>query len=293
VWTISTEAADPDEWARAVAQAETQAASPETQRELQSCIDGSQEWGEPGYQPSRGECEDMILPRPEYYIEYNQQRPEEAVEGYAPGIAILTAAVLALAAMTYAGADWASGSMSNQLLFNPRRGQLFTAKALAIGAMAGAVTILAHAAWWLSFAVIAGVRDLAWRAGWTTDVLQLVALSAAFSALVATGSYALTMLLRHTVAALASVLAVLALSLVFIHGLGGDSHVQRVSPALNAAAIFFDDVSYDTYDWSEMSEQRDYQENHLGTLHGFGYWGVIWGAVAGAAFVAFRRRDVP
>jgi hypothetical protein len=235
----------------------------------------------------------MILPQPEWYLEHNQQRPEEALEGYGPGIAMVMAGVLVLAAMTYAGADWASGSMSNQLLFNPRRGQLFTAKALTIGALAAAVTALAHAAWWGCLAVIVAVRNLSWKADWTGDVLQLVGLSTAFSALVATGAFALTMLVRHTVAALATVLATLVLSLLFIHGLGGDSHVQRLSPGLNTAAIFYDDVSYATYEWSSQQDMRDYDEHELGTLHGFAYWALVWGAASAAAFVAFRRRDVP
>lgn len=294
VWTLSTEPADPGAWDRAVAQARSEASSPGVLRELQSCIDGGEEWGAtPGQGPSRAECEQMILPEAEWFLEYNQQRAEEALEGYGPGIAIVLAGVLALAAMTYAGADWASGSISNQLLFNPRRAQLFGAKALAIGGLAAVVTALAHLAWWGSFAVIVAARDLSWESGWTVDVLQLVGLSMAFSTIVAVGAFALTMLLRHTVAALATVLAVLTLSLLFIHGLGGESHVQRVSPAINTAAIFADDMSYSTYDWSDTERMRDYSSHSVGTVHGLAYWALVSGAVTGAGLLAFRRRDVP
>jgi ABC-2 type transport system permease protein len=282
LWVLNTEPHNENAWEEAVARAEAEKRSPEFQMQLEDCISGS--WG-PEMTPQR--CERELEPQPEWFLEHNEMRPREAVKDYGPGISFVLAGVLVLAAMTYAGADWSSGSISN-----PRRLQLFTAKLVAIGGLAAAVTLLTHAAWWLTFAVVAEVRDLTWNGAWTNDVLVLVLKSAAFSALVAMLAFALTMLLRHTVAALGALLAVLALSMMFIHGVGS-GNAQFLSPGLNAGGVFLDDITWSSETWDAAKRQRVYEEHHIGPLQGFFYWGLAAAAVTAAGAVAFRRRDVP
>lgn len=287
LWTMTTDAHDEGAWQRAVARAQAEKASPDFQRQVDDCVNG--DWGE-DMTPKM--CQRQLEPRPEWFLEHNEMRPHEAVNDYGPGISYVLAGVLVLAAMTYAGADWSSGSISNQLLFNPRRLHLFTAKIVAIGGLAAVVTVLTHAAWWLCYAGIAAARDLDWQSSWTRDVLVLVLKAAAFSALVAMLAFALTMLLRHTVAALGTLLAVLTLSMMFIHGVGS-ANLQFLSPALNAGGVFFDDVTWSSERWDPVRDERVYEEHRVGPGQGFLYWGVIAGAVTAAGAVAFRRRDVP
>ena len=50
---------------------------------------------------------------------------------------IVLAILMMLAGTTFAGHDWASGSVSNQLLFEPRRPLVWAAKAAVVTALAG------------------------------------------------------------------------------------------------------------------------------------------------------------
>ena len=54
-----------------------------------------------------------------------------------PTVIVLLAGLLMLVGTTFAGADWNSGSMSNQLLFEPRRSRVWAAKATAVLAGGG------------------------------------------------------------------------------------------------------------------------------------------------------------
>jgi hypothetical protein len=142
------------------------------------------------------------------------------------------------------------------------------------------------------FAVIAAARDLPWSGDLTGDALALVGRSVAFSAVSSVGAFSLTMLLRHTVAALGSAIAILAISSAFILGVdtGG---LQAWSPPLATAGIFYDDVTYSTHDWSDTGEMRVFEQKRVGPAYGFGLWGGAAVLLTAAAAVAFRRRDVP
>lgn len=295
VWTFSTEAPDPDDKARAEAQALAEQKQPWVQEELERCLDPDH-----GYLPSdmaaeerRGACEEMVYPQPEWYLEYNQMNPRDALTGMAPATAAIAIGILALAAMTYAGADWSSGSISNQLLFNPRRGELFTAKTLAMGVCATIVSAATQALLWAGYSLVAMSRDLGWKADWTTDALVVAGKGVLLAAIVAMGCFALTMLVRHTVGALGIVLGVTVVSLLVIHGSGVDG-LQPLSIGLNSLAIFNPDgVTYETYAWSSGDGRRLYTEHVIGPVQGFVFHGLLWGGVTALAAVAFRRRDVP
>ncbi|GAB2982054.1 hypothetical protein GCM10027076_19890 [Nocardioides montaniterrae] len=288
LWTANTKPHDSRAWDKAVARAAAQARSPEFQQQIDDCV--QHQWQGPD--TTRETCLRDQAPRPEWFIQYDEMHPRDATNGFGGAAAIMIAAVLGLAAMTYAGADWSSGSISNQLLFNPRRVELFFAKLLAIGGLAAAVTAIVQAVWWGAFAVVATARDLPWTGSLTADALAVVAKSVAFSVVAAVAAYSLTMLLRHTVAALGAAIAILAVSSAFILGVytGG---LQAWSPPLATAGIFFDDVTYTTHDWNAAGEERFYSEHHVRPAHGFGLWGGAAVLLTLAGAVAFRRRDVP
>ena len=65
-----------------------------------------------------------------------------------------------LVGTTFAGADWNSGSMSNQLLFEPRRSRVWLAKAAAVLVLAVVTSAVLLAAFWGALALLAQSRDI-------------------------------------------------------------------------------------------------------------------------------------
>ena len=67
------------------------------------------------------DCDGNLVPQPEWYLDRRRSRPRRgaaATRGIA--VVVLVAALMIIVGTTFAGADWATGSMSNQLLFEPR-----------------------------------------------------------------------------------------------------------------------------------------------------------------------------
>ena len=60
-------------------------------------------------------------------------------------LVILLAILMMLAGTTFAGHDWASGSVSNQLLFEPRRPRVWAAKAARLYATASTIVSWSNA----------------------------------------------------------------------------------------------------------------------------------------------------
>jgi ABC-2 type transport system permease protein len=293
VWTLTTQPPSAADRERAEAQVAAEIESPRVQRRMDHCLRRTEERrDELTAAQVQQRCERRVYPDVEWYLPYNTMQPREAVVGYAPAVALLVAVVLGLSAMTYAGADWASGSMSNQLLFNPRRPQLFAAKLVAIGVWAVVVTVVVFALWWGCFALVAATRDLDWRAAWTSEAWWLAVRSVVLSAIVATGCFALTMLVRHTVAALGVALGVVGISLMFIHGLELDS-LAPLSFVWNTGGILADGVRYVTVDWDAEAGRDRLVRHVVGPYQGFAFYGALWAVVTAGAAAAFRRRDVP
>ena len=76
-------------------------------------------------------------------------------------LALIVAGLMVIAGCTFAGADWSSGSMTNQLLFEPRRGRVWLAKAAAVTLGSGLVALVALAGFWLALGLVAAARDVA------------------------------------------------------------------------------------------------------------------------------------
>ncbi|WKN46966.1 hypothetical protein [Nocardioides sp. Arc9.136] len=216
------------------------------------------------------------------------------------GIAVtgLLTVLLMLAATTFVGHDWNSGSMSNQLLFQPRRGRVWAAKALAVTGLAGVVAAAVSSAYWLTLWSVARARDLPLRDGALGDCLELGLRGAGFAAAAALGCYALTMLLRSTVATLGVLFAVAVLGVLFVGVLGIG---ERWQPQVNVAAVVQNGTTYwvdvpercwtsrgPVPDGSECDDRRE-----VGPVHGVLYLGAPLLAVGAASVLSFRRRDVP
>ena len=124
---------------------------------------------------------------------------------------------------TYAGHDWNTGSMSNQLLFVPRRLRLWMAKGAAvllIGLVVGAVVL---ALFWSGAALLASSRDIAappgtWNDIWATQVRGVLAIGVGGLL-----GYALTMLFRSTVATLSLMFGVAIAGSLIVVAIIGDN----------------------------------------------------------------------
>ena len=101
-------------------------------------------------------CEDMTLPQPDWF----GTRPTLSLDDERSGgsglvVATILAMLLLLLGATFAGHDWNSGSMSNQLLFEPRRARVWAAKAVAVllaglVVAGGVLLVFWGGLWWLS-----------------------------------------------------------------------------------------------------------------------------------------------
>ena len=224
-----------------------------------------------------------------------------AGERQGTGLAVISllAALTMLLGTTFAGHDWNSGSMSNQLLFEPRRRRVWLAKAAAVFVTSLVVSAVVLALWWAAVWLLAGSRDVQ-ASG---HVWGLIAASAARGSLLAAGAavggYALTMFFRSTVATLGVMFAVAVAGQAVFVAVLGESAMRWVLPT-NIAAFLFN--GYDYYDGSSGTECVDLGNGaiecgggmaHLSLAFGATYLLVLLGIAVGLSLWSFQRRDVP
>ena len=269
----------------------------DNQREIQQCVKHPRRMGVPANAGERG-CENQVVSW--YTGREKLTLTAERVGGSGMGVVAVLTALLLLLGTTFVGHDWNSGSMSNQLLFEARRGRVWSAKALAVTIVAGLTAVLVSTAYWLAIAGTMRFRDIPMLDGGLTDSLMFGLRGAAFAAAAALGGYALTMLFRSTVATIGVLFGVAIAGGIVIATLGIGEQWQ---PEKNVSAIVKDGTTY----WVQVPEScfrgggfRDPepnsecdQERDLSPWHGVGYYGTALVVTIGASVVSFRRRDVP
>lgn len=215
------------------------------------------------------------------------------------GIVAVLTAILFLLGTTFVGHDWASGSMSNQLLFEPRRGRIWAAKAIVVGAVSFVVAAVVSSAYWLGVRAVMSSRDLVVAPGGFGDSLAFGLRGAAFAAAAAVGGLALTMLFRSTVATIGILFVVSVAGGMFVSVLGVG---ERWQPPKNVSAIVNNGTTY----WVAVPESC-YQRRQgrieegstcddtrdLTLTQGLLYWGLPLAGASAASIASFRRRDVP
>lgn len=279
------------EMARARAHAQAQASSPDVRHEIRSCERHPQRYG--GSDTTAADCAPMITPRPEWFLDRRPLALEEVRDGAGLGALLLVAGIMVIVGTTFAGADWASGSMSNQLLFEPRRARVWLGKAAAllVGTTVATATIMA--AFWAVMFLVADARGIATGATVQETIRAMVGRGVLLAGFGALGAFALTMLLRHTVGTLAA---------LFAYAVGGTaviaalpfSGVGRWSVGNNVQAWVHNGYQY--YDHSvTCSPGNDGcdQSVHLSLAQGADYLGVMVAVVVVASLLMFRRRDIP
>lgn len=238
---------------------------------------------EPGSDAAVRACEDALAPRPEWFggrpeLDLGRQAEESGL-----ALSVVLACLVLLVGTTFAGHDWGTGSVTNQLLVEPRRLRLWTAKAAAVALGAVALTAVSLATFWAGLRLVAATRGLevtgadraeAWMLCWRTLLL---------TAGTAVGCYALTMLVRGTVAALGIVaLAVAVLPVVSVLVTGSDAGFGW-TPAGNVAAVLDDGLVL----WSASGGAE-----LLTAGEGARYLLVLLAAVLVPSALSFRRGDV-
>jgi hypothetical protein len=223
----------------------------------------------------------------------------ERTGGSGMGVVAVLTALLMLAATTFVGHDWNSGSMSNQLLFEPRRGRVWAAKAGSVTLLALVVSTVVSTAYWLTIWATVKARDLPVLDGALGDALVFGWRGAAYATAAALGGYALTMLFRSTVATIGVLFGVAVAGGIVIATLGIGEQWQ---PQKNVAAIVKNGTTY----YVEVP-QACYQPGQGGASQGgecdptreltladgAAYYGAALVLTMGASMLSFRRRDVP
>ena len=274
------------------AQVERDTSSRDTQQSLKDCIADPDGFGVPPGADVQATCEDYILPRPEWYgFRQPLDLTNERENGSGPVVIALLTVLLVLAGTTFAGHDWNTGSMSNQLLFEPRRGRVWLVKALAVTLVSGVLAAAVLAAYWTGLWVLANARGLDPSGHSVWEGYQQGIRGTALAALATLAAYALTMLFRSTVATLGvlfglSILAPILLALIAF------PNNERWMPHTNIAAVILDGTTY----YGEMvcsGDTCNSSERELTLAGGSEYLLGLAALSVVPSVLTFRRRDVP
>lgn len=300
VWNTRPYSQSEIDQARVTAQAQ-----PGFQREVRGCERHPHRYGA----QEAADCEELMISNwSGLYREQIDVRRE--LQGNGPGLVTTVAILGMLIGATFVGADWVSGSMSNHLLFEPRRGRVWLAKATAVGMAMAAVGLVVQSLYWLGIYLVANARDRAPRAALLDDVLWQIGRGTCLIVLAAVVGFAITMLFRSTVFTL-GLLFVIAVAGTFIVAalpLGGQN--ERYMIHANTGAVIAGKYTY----WAEPPADcyTDRGRPDLADGETRAEWGkrcdetrtvTVWDGLTyllvpsvlllGLSVWTFRRRDVP
>lgn len=199
------------EIATARANADIEATRAGVEADIAQCVKDSPLGTEASF--AEQQCRDMFAPDDTVYLPRNELDLNGTLQGNGTGIALLVIGLLIVAGSIFAGSDWASGAIRNQLLFEPRRSRVWAAKTTAVALASGLVALVVLGGFWLTLYLVAADRGVPHGSavvggvGW--HLVRAVALAMGASA----GAFALTMFFRHAVATLA---------LLFTYSIGGE-----------------------------------------------------------------------
>lgn len=274
--------------AAAEQQAREEAQQPHVREQLEECREEPGDYGA----TSADDCEEMVVPQAEWFLWRSELSLTEQRGGSGLAAAVLLVVVSVVVGATFAGADWASGSMSNQLLFESRRGRVWTAKALAVLIGTALVAGVVLGGLWLFLHLVAEARDITTPATVQQAVRGDVLRGTLLAGLAGVGGYALSMLTRSTVATVAVLFVVSVAGEILVNLIPVEGRL-RWSPAANVMAVLQDGTTvYDpslpcTTDGSECGMLA------IDLADGALFLGAVLAVVAVLSVWSYRRRDVP
>jgi hypothetical protein len=275
--------------AQAQAQVDRDLERPRVQRDYQRCLEDPEEFMGPG--ATEAVCEEM-LPQLEWYLYRPQLDLGEQVDQAGLAVLLLLAGVAIVVGATFAGADWATGSMSNQLLFEPRRAKVWLAKAAALAVALAMFSALVVGAFWAVLMVTAQARDIATPAAVSRDIWHTSGRGVVLAAGAGLGSFALTMLFRHTVGTLSLLLGYAVAGEAFAASLPIRKVTQWTLSANTQAWLRHD---AEVFDETVCRGVQDGCEPTYVLTFGHAAWvlGLLLLVVMALSVLVFRRRDVP
>ena len=266
-------------------------AKAQIQQTLDDCAQHPGRYGFKDVADPEATCEKKMHLRVSDYAWYEPLGlADQRENGSGVAVVVLLGILMLLAGATFAGYDWASGSMSNQLLFETRRLRIWTAKAVVVTAAAVAIAAVVLTAYWLVLAQVASHRDIRTGPGVLLDCLQSGWRGAGVIGAASLGGYALTMLFRSTVAALGILLAVVAAGGVVLAAVGIES---AWNPGLNLLAVVLDGTTYVEDRACPGGGGTCGTEVPLSLTHGLVFTGTLLVLAVGGSLTSFRTRDVP
>lgn len=303
VLALDTRAPSDAEIANAQASLERDLKDSSNEESIQQCIADPVGWG--GYPANMSEeeaeqrCREDMEPQLDWYL-YSPQLDLDSERDNGTGIAItlILAMAMMLVGTTFTGHDWASGSVSNQLLFESRRHRVWAAKAIVVTGFGLLVAALVETTYWLALSTVARSRDRLGD-GVLLDCLQMGWRAALVAGVAALLGFALTTLFRSTVATLGILFGVSLAGGVVLAVLGIDG---RWNPGYNVGAVITDGMTY--YAEIDCAPEQleamggDYggtctEERELTLAQGAGYLGTLVVGASAISLFSFRRRDVP
>ena len=169
----------------------------------------------PGSQAS--ECSRALTPTAESLLPRSPLSLRHELTTSGPQVAVLLAAAIVIAGATFAGADWQTGAMRTQMIARRRRSVLWLSKAAAVVVWSALYGAAGYGLYWLILGSVAQSRDITGIGGLTSanvqHILAMGGRAVVLTAAAGLGAFALTMLLRHTVA---------TLGLLFAYAAGGE-----------------------------------------------------------------------
>jgi ABC-2 family transporter len=215
---------------------------------------------------------------------------DQRESGSGPAVIALLAMLMLLVGTTFAGHDWNTGSISNQLLFEPRRQRVWLAKLLAVALVAGVLGAAVLFAHWAGLSAVSSARDLDQAPHAVGAAYKQAVLGTALVTGAAVLGFALTTLLRSTVATLGVLFASGFLGIVTVAiGFGGS---ERFMPCSNFLAFVVGRYTYYVNDSSCFSGDCS-PSRHIDRADSVVYFLVILAAVTAASLSTFRSRDLP
>lgn len=264
-------------------------------RDLADCTENPQNWGILAAEDFEAACRDMMLPSPEEWLSRPGLDLEQEIAGTGTGVVALLCALLLLVGTTFVGHDWNTRSMSNQLLFEPRRLRLWLAKSAAVLVVGLVVSAVVLTAYWTGLTLLAESRDLPHGVAVMAEVRGQVVRGTLLGGLAALTGYALTNLFRSTVATLGVVFVVTVAGGFLLGVLGGGADVTPWMPHTNLWAVVQGGLTYFVEDpvCFQPGAVEDCGVRQLSVAHASTYLGTLFAAIAGVSLWSYRRRDIP
>lgn len=290
-WT--TRPPSPGELATAAADAAFAAHDPQVQAQVSACEQHPVRFLGPGALPDQ--CAAALSPTVHSQLPRTPLSLRHELADSGPSLAILLAAVAVIAGATFAGADWQSGSLQTQLVARRRRSAVWAMKATAVVLWSAGYGLFCFGLYWVVLSAVAQARHIGGGDGLSvTTVHGIVTMGLRAGVLIAAtglGAFALTMLLRHTVA---------TLGLLFAYAAGGQvlftllpvTGVSRWSVGVNLSGWLQRDFHYREQSIRCYSLDACDASHRLGNLDAGLFLGALLVVAVLVSLVSFSRRDI-